>query len=84
MNFSMSEARALAADGQSLAKPLQVARLARRLIAWIRTERRIGAGIDQLNALDDHLLADIGLSRDTIAYASRYGRLPDGWIDGGR
>jgi uncharacterized protein YjiS (DUF1127 family) len=39
-------------------------------------------GVDELRALDDHFLADIGLTRGHIEYAARFGRLPEGWNDG--
>jgi uncharacterized protein YjiS (DUF1127 family) len=45
----------------------------RRLIAWFRNERRIRRGIDELRALDDRMLADIGLTRATIEHAARHG-----------
>jgi uncharacterized protein YjiS (DUF1127 family) len=78
---STIEARASPAVGQGKAGRWQVARLIRRLIVWTRSERR---GIDELRALDDHLLADIGLTRAHIEYAeyaSGYGGLPKGWND---
>ena len=46
----------------------------RRLLAWIRSERQIRSGIRDLRALDDQILADIGLPRGHIEYAARYGR----------
>jgi hypothetical protein len=45
-------------------------------IEHIRSERRIRRGMDELIALDDRMLADIGLSRVDLAYAVRYGTLP--------
>ena len=45
-------------------------------IAWIRQQRRTRRSADQLHALDDHMLADIGLNRADIDYVARYGRLP--------
>jgi uncharacterized protein YjiS (DUF1127 family) len=45
----------------------------RRLIAWFRNERRIRRGIDELMALDDRMLSDIGLTRGSIEHAARYG-----------
>jgi uncharacterized protein YjiS (DUF1127 family) len=51
----------------------------RRLIEWIRNERQIRRSIRELSALDDRLLADIGVPRGHIEYVSRYGRLPHLW-----
>jgi uncharacterized protein YjiS (DUF1127 family) len=45
----------------------------RRLIAWFSNERRIRRGIDELMALDDRMLSDIGLTRGSIEHAARYG-----------
>jgi uncharacterized protein YjiS (DUF1127 family) len=85
MASSAIEVRASPAAGQGLAGFWQIARVIRQLIVWTRSERRIRGGIDELRALDDHLLADLGLNRghiEYVAYASRYGRLPKGWNDG--
>jgi len=53
-----------------------LATLAKRSIAQIKWERHVRRGIDALMALDDRMLADIGLTRGAIEYAARYGRLP--------
>lgn len=37
-------------------------------------ERKIHQAIKELNALSDHDLNDLGLSRSNIAHAVRYGR----------
>jgi uncharacterized protein YjiS (DUF1127 family) len=47
-----------------------------RSIAWIRRRREMRRAIDALADLDDHLLADLGLSRDRIKKAARTGHLP--------
>jgi uncharacterized protein YjiS (DUF1127 family) len=49
-----------------------------RLVAWINSVRAIRSGIAELRAMDDRLLADIGLTREQVEYLSRYGRLPKG------
>lgn len=49
-----------------------------RLLAWLRAERRIRAGIRDLEALDDHALRDIGLTRAEIAHVARAGRSTPG------
>lgn len=48
-----------------------------RRMARIGRERRIRRDIDGLRALNDRMLADIGLSRCDVEYAVRHGRLPD-------
>ena len=58
--------RSLGALGGRLAQGL------RRLARVIRNRRDAGT----LNRFDDHMLADIGLSRSDIHYAARFGRLP--------
>jgi uncharacterized protein YjiS (DUF1127 family) len=47
-------------------------------IRWIGTRRRMRRDIEELKALDDRLLRDIGLSRSEVEYAVRFGRLPTG------
>jgi uncharacterized protein YjiS (DUF1127 family) len=85
MASSTIEARAWQPAGQGQAGFWRMARALKPLTAWIRAERRGRGGIDELRALDDRLLADIGLTRghvDYAEYASWYGRLPNGWNDG--
>jgi uncharacterized protein YjiS (DUF1127 family) len=50
-----------------LAGVWQAARAIARSIALARSERRIGGAIGELRALDERLLADIGLTRSHIA-----------------
>jgi uncharacterized protein YjiS (DUF1127 family) len=45
-----------------------------RLIASIMKERNIRRDVDHLQALDDRLLADIGLDRGSLEHVVRYGR----------
>jgi uncharacterized protein YjiS (DUF1127 family) len=49
----------------------------KRLIAWFETRRRMRRAVDELMALDDRMLRDIGVSRGEILYAARYGRERD-------
>lgn len=49
-----------------------------RLLDWLRAERRIRAGIRDLEVLDDHALRDIGLTRAEIAHVARSGRSTPG------
>jgi uncharacterized protein YjiS (DUF1127 family) len=75
-------ARAWPAAGQGLAGFWRVARAIRRLIASIRCERRSRGAIGEWRALDDRVLADLGLTRAHIGYAeyaARRGKLPKGW-----
>jgi uncharacterized protein YjiS (DUF1127 family) len=82
MGCSMIEVRVLPASGLGVFGLRQVTRSIKRLIAWTVSERRVRAGVDELRALDHHILADIGLTRGDIEYAARFGRLPKGWNDG--
>ena len=56
--------------GVALLRPLA------RALARLRHEWRMRRDIDHLLALDDRMLADIGLSRSMIEYAARHGRFP--------
>jgi uncharacterized protein YjiS (DUF1127 family) len=51
-----------------------LAELVRRGVEWLVTKRRIRRGMNELSALDDRMLADIGLSRSGIDYTVRHGR----------
>jgi uncharacterized protein YjiS (DUF1127 family) len=53
---------------------MAVTELVRNGIGWLVTRRRIRRGIKELMALDDQMLADIGLSRSDIDYIVRHGR----------
>ena len=44
-----------------------------RSIAWLEARRRTRRAIDQLMAMDDRMLADIGVSRGEILHAARHG-----------
>jgi uncharacterized protein YjiS (DUF1127 family) len=50
------------------------ASLIHRSIEWLKERRRTRRATDELMALDDRMLADIGLSRGEIGYAVRHGR----------
>ena len=48
----------------------------RTLLRWwdrFRAERRIRARVRKLEALDDHILRDIGLSRSYVEHVARHG-----------
>jgi uncharacterized protein YjiS (DUF1127 family) len=64
------------AESQDSTAPWQAApvKAVNRLFAWIRNKRRIRRAIDELMALDDRMLSDIGLTRGSIEPAARYGR----------
>lgn len=51
--------------------------LVRPAVAWIKRRRRIRRDVDRLREFDDHLLADIGISRADLLHSIRYGRLPE-------
>jgi len=51
--------------------------------AWVRSqarrfgrEQRARRAIEHLSAMDDRMLADIGMHRGSIGFAARHGRLP--------
>jgi uncharacterized protein YjiS (DUF1127 family) len=46
----------------------------KRAISRIGSERRIRRDIGELMALDDRMLADLGVSRSNIEYVVRHGR----------
>jgi uncharacterized protein YjiS (DUF1127 family) len=46
-------------------------------IAWIRRRWLVRRNVELLSALDDKMLADIGLVRDQVEYVARLGHLPD-------
>jgi uncharacterized protein YjiS (DUF1127 family) len=48
----------------------------KRGIAWIEFRRQLRCDMKELMALDDRLLADIGLRRGQIEYVAQYGHLP--------
>jgi len=48
--------------------------LIRRSIAWLKSRRQIRRAVNELLALDDRMLADIGVSRGEIFNAVRHGR----------
>jgi uncharacterized protein YjiS (DUF1127 family) len=71
-----SQPRALPVERQgSVAYSLSApARAIKELILWIAHERRIRRGINELAALDDRMLSDIGVSRGAIEHVARHGR----------
>jgi uncharacterized protein YjiS (DUF1127 family) len=54
--------------------PAALARAMKLGIAGIGSRRRLRRDIDELRALDDRMLRDIGLRRGDIEYAVRSGR----------
>lgn len=50
-----------------------------RSMAWARLQWKMSRDTAKLMALDDHLLADMGLSRGELRGLVRRGRLPQGW-----
>ncbi|WP_026869268.1 DUF1127 domain-containing protein [Inquilinus limosus] len=52
-------------------RPATAAKAAGRCVAWIRYRMRIRRDTEALMALDDHLLADMGLDRPEIGRALR-------------
>jgi uncharacterized protein YjiS (DUF1127 family) len=73
MSISTIEIRAPESDSRGAA----VARSIARRISRIGSRRRLLRDVDDLTALGDHMLADIGLSRSEIAYVALHGE----WFD---
>ena len=49
------------------------------LASLVSSERAMRRGTAELRAMDDRLLADIGLTRELVEYLARYGTLPRDW-----
>jgi uncharacterized protein YjiS (DUF1127 family) len=48
-----------------------------RLVAALAVRRQVRQAIRELESFDDHRLRDLGLTRQHIAHAVRFGRDPD-------
>jgi uncharacterized protein YjiS (DUF1127 family) len=66
---TIEAALARSAGLNSEAWPVALARAMKRGIAWIGSRRQLRRDIEELRALDDRMLRDIGLSRGEIDYA---------------
>ncbi len=60
-------------QGAEASKPAKAAKLFSRLVIWTQRELRIRRDRAKLAELDDHLLADVALTRGQIADAVRFG-----------
>lgn len=69
------------ADLNSGSWPAALARPIKHGISWIGSRRRLRRDIEELRALDDRILRDIGLSRSDIDPAVRHGRDFDRYKD---
>jgi uncharacterized protein YjiS (DUF1127 family) len=78
MDNSSIAARTLTAPGQSSAETFRarLAKAVKLLLARINRECVPFGGVGDLATVGDHLLTDIGLTREMVEYASRFGRLP--------
>jgi uncharacterized protein YjiS (DUF1127 family) len=56
--------------------PTALTRPIKQGISWIGSRHRMRRQVEELMALDDRLLADIGLRRGQVEYLARYGHLP--------
>jgi len=52
-------------------------RAIRLWIGRITSAQRLRHDVRALRGLDDRMLTDIGLTRDSLEYAARYGHLPE-------
>jgi uncharacterized protein YjiS (DUF1127 family) len=76
MSSSTIEARLARSAGlNSESWPATLARAIKRGIAWIEFRYRQRREMKELMALDDRLLADIGLRRGQVQYLAQYGHL---------
>jgi len=77
MSNSSVESRSLLNDRpQTEPWRAALANLIKRWGARIKNERRVRDAMNELAALDDRMLADIGLSREDVEHVVRHGRLP--------
>jgi uncharacterized protein YjiS (DUF1127 family) len=56
--------------------PTALTRPIKQGIAWIGSRHRMRRQVEELMALDERLLADIGLGRGQVEYLAEYGHLP--------
>ena len=79
MGVSIVEARAAQAAGPTTQTwRAALTRSAGQWMSRITSAWRLRRDLQAMRALDDRLLADIGLSRGSLEYAARYGHLPKG------
>lgn len=76
MTFLTRNDTAQAAGQEGLVAPL--ARWAANAWAAMRRQQELDRAIRELQALDDHMLADIGLDRSEIERAALFGRTDRG------
>jgi uncharacterized protein YjiS (DUF1127 family) len=74
MTVSPYEHRARPIEPSTGSWTMILVRSIKRAIWRIEHERRIRRGIDELMALDDRMLADMGVSRSNIEHLARHGR----------
>jgi uncharacterized protein YjiS (DUF1127 family) len=75
MSSSTIESRASRTAGLTTGWQAALVNPIKRLIVRIECEWRVRRAIDELMALDDRVLADMGLTRGAVEHAARYGSL---------
>lgn len=73
--FIQSQTASAASSG-ARSWPAALMQSVMRQLETIRLKRQIYRDLDDLFALNDRMLADIGLTRDDVEHAARHGRLP--------
>ena len=69
------------ADLNAASWPTALARPLKQGIAWIGFRRRLRRDVEELRALDDRMLRDIGLSHSDVECAARCGRALEHYRD---
>jgi uncharacterized protein YjiS (DUF1127 family) len=79
MDIPFTESRPLRVRSSrpALRRTSALSTLIRQISDWINSRLAARRSLDELQAMDDRMLRDIGLRREEIAAIWRYDRLPD-------